>query len=183
MKSLLSTVALAAAVSSLPFFASGASAATDIGLLGCHSDGSTGFIIGSSDKLVCEFTPAGGGPREVYAATLDTFGLDVGVTGRTAMQWAVLSAGNDPYEPNSLAGTYTGASAEASAVVGGGANILVGGGSGYTLQPVSIQEQEGINAAIGVTKFTLTPAAPVVVPDTAVVVPAEPAGSGAVRPK
>ena len=100
------------------------------------------------------------------------------------MQWAVLEAGNNPYQPNGLAGTYTGASASASAIVGGGAHVLVGGGeSGLTLQPVSIQEQEGINAALGVSKFTLTPAQPVVTGQPKVAVPAKPAGPGAVIPK
>ena len=85
MTHFLSKLALAAAFAAAPFAVSSASAA-DIGLLGCHSDGSTGFVIGSSDKLVCQFTPAGDGPRELYAGNLDKFGLDVGVTGRTTMQ-------------------------------------------------------------------------------------------------
>ena len=184
MKTVLTTaLAAAAAIAVLPALSGAASAETKLGLLGCHSDGSTGFIIGSSKDLVCEFTPAGDGQREVYAGTLDTFGLDVGVTGRTTMQWAVLETGTNPYKPQALAGTYTGASANASAIVGGGANVLVGGDNGYTLQPVSVQEQEGINAAIGVSKFTLAPAQPVVTPDAKVAVPAEPAGAGAVVPK
>ncbi|MCB8838941.1 DUF992 domain-containing protein [Aurantimonas sp. VKM B-3413] len=184
MKTVLTTaLAAAAAIAAIPALSGPASAETKLGLLGCHSDGSTGFIIGSSKDLVCEFTPAGNGEREVYAGTLNTFGLDVGVTGRTTMQWAVLETGTDAYEPHALAGVYTGASANASAIVGGGANVLVGGDNGFTLQPVSVQEQEGINAAIGVSKFTLAPAEPVVTGDTKVEVPAEPAGAGTVVPK
>ncbi|HEX2019533.1 MAG TPA: DUF992 domain-containing protein [Aurantimonas sp.] len=165
MKIALSAIALATALAVSPLAAGSASAA-EIGFLGCNSDGSTGFIIGSSEDLVCDFTPADGGPVERYAATLDTFGLDVGVTGRTVMSWAVIAAGDGGYEPSALAGTYVGASADASAIVGGGANILVGGAdNSYTLQPVSIQAQEGINAAIGVSRFTLEPVAaqPVVI--------------------
>ena len=133
-----------------------------VGTLGCHGEGSTGFIIGSSEKLVCEFTPAGGQTGEVYAATLDTFGLDVGVTGRTVMTWAVVMAD-------------VGASADASAIVGGGANLLVGGSNdSYTLQPLSVTAQEGINAAIGVSKLTLQPAVPVPAQQLPVAVPATP---------
>lgn len=160
MKIVISSVALAAALAVSPL-AVGAASAGEVGLLGCSSDGNTGFIIGSSEDLVCDFTPADGGPVERYKATLDTFGLDVGVTGRTVMSWAVVAAGDGGYQPSALAGTYVGASADASAVVGGGANILVGGAdNSYSLQPVSVQAQEGINAAIGVTKFTLEAVAP-----------------------
>ncbi|MEX6508377.1 DUF992 domain-containing protein [Jiella sp. M17.18] len=183
MKTALSAIALSAALAAVPMFAGQASAATKLGLLGCHSKGSTGFIIGSSKKLICEFTPANGGKRRVYAGTLNTFGLDVGVTGRTTMQWAVLETGTSPFKPAAMAGVYTGATANASAIVGGGANVLVGGDNGYTLQPISIQEQEGINAAIGVSKLTLKAAVPVPTPEKAVAVPATPVGRGAVVPK
>lgn len=175
MKIALSSLALATALATTPLLASGASAETRIGMLGCNSDGSTGFIIGSTDNLVCEFTPADGGAPELYAATLDKFGLDVGVTGRTVMSWAVVSADANPYTPNSLAGTYVGATADASVVVGGGASVLVGGNNdSFSLQPVSVQAQEGINAALGVAKFTLAPAVAVATPPAAVVVPVEP---------
>ena len=183
MTHFLSKLALAAAFAAAPFALSSASAA-DIGLLGCHSDGSTGFVIGSSDKLVCQFTPAGDGPRELYAGNLDKFGLDVGVTGRTTMQWAVVSAGTSPYQPNSLAGSYSGASASASAVVGVGANVLVGGGdSGLTLQPVSVQEQEGINAALGVAKLTLVAGEPVVTGQEKAPIAVDQVAPGTVVPK
>lgn len=175
MKIALSSLALATALATTPLLASGASAETRIGMLGCNSDGSTGFIIGSTDNLVCEFTPADGGAPELYAAALDKFGLDVGVTGRTVMSWAVVSADANPYTPNSLAGTYVGATADASVVVGGGASVLVGGtNDSFSLQPVSVQAQEGINAALGVAKFTLAPAVAVATPPAAVVVPVEP---------
>ena len=40
--------------------------------------------------------------------------------------------------------------------MGVGANVLGGGPSdSFLLQPVSVQEQAGLNAAAGVTRFTL----------------------------
>jgi len=52
--------------------------------------------------------------------------------------------------------TYVGASAEVTAAIGAGANLLVGGsGQAFTLQPLSIQTQTGINIAIGVSQFQL----------------------------
>ncbi|MBP0615631.1 DUF992 domain-containing protein [Jiella mangrovi] len=177
-------LALATATAlSLPLFAMPASAALKAGTLGCHSKGSTGFIIGSSDDLVCEFTPAGGGPREVYTGTLNTFGLDVGVTGRTVMTWAVVTEDGNAYRNGALAGTFVGATADASAIVGGGANVLVGGANdSFSLQPLSVTAQEGINAAVGVAKLTLQPAAAVPAAPAPAVVPAQPVGNGEVRP-
>jgi hypothetical protein len=53
----------------------------------------------------------------------------------------------------------TGVGANASVGPGAGANILVGGtGRAFSLQPVSVQGQEGINFAGGVTTVTLNPA-------------------------
>ncbi|MEF2073160.1 DUF992 domain-containing protein [Consotaella aegiceratis] len=135
-----------------------AHADAELGSLTCHSEGHTGFIVGSSENLLCEFDPANSQePPETYTATLDTFGLDVGVTGDTVMEWTVLAASPDAYKPWSLEGTYSGAKADASFAAGAGVKVLVGGpDSGFTLQPLSVQAQEGVNAAIGVTKFTLT---------------------------
>lgn len=43
-----------------------------------------------------------------------------------------------------------------TATVGAGANLLVGGSSqAFTLQPLSLQTQTGINFAIGVSQFQL----------------------------
>ena len=155
MKTLLAAGLLAALAAALPGGA--ARAETKLGVLSCSSDGATGFIIGSSENVACAFKPANAAGRtEGYAGTLDTFGLDVGVTGETQMAWVVLSAGAGAYAPGSLAGSYVGASADASVAAGGGVKVLVGGAGGaITLQPLSIQTQEGINAAVGVTKFTL----------------------------
>ena len=185
MNTFKTTLALAAASAlSLPLLAMPASAEVNVGTLGCHSDGATGFIIGSSEDLVCEFTPAGNGQTEVYAGKLNTFGLDVGVTGRTVMTWAVVTADGGAYQNGALSGTFTGVSADASAVVGGGAKLLVGGANdSFSLQPLSVQAQEGVNAAIGVSKLTLTSAVAVPAAQAPVVVPAQPVGNGEVRPK
>ncbi|MCQ8780838.1 DUF992 domain-containing protein [Mangrovibrevibacter kandeliae] len=161
----LRSAALALAAGAAALAPMSAFADAKLGTLTCHSDGHTGFIIGSSDNVVCAFTPANDAiGEEVYAGTISNIGLDVGITGETLMTWTVLAASLDTYEPGSLAGTYVGASADASFAAGGGAKVLVGGPSdGFTLQPLSLQAQEGVNAALGVTNFTLKAAHPVAV--------------------
>ena len=71
-------------------------------------------------------------------------------------KWRVLAPTGNVYAPGVLAGNYSGVSAEATVVVGAGANLLVGGSNRtYTLQPLSVQAQTGLNAAAGVTSFQL----------------------------
>jgi hypothetical protein len=115
------------------------------------------MIIGSSKKLNCTYTPSDPNiPKEDYVGHVDKFGLDVGVTGKSVMQWLVLAPTKSGYGPGALAGNYAGASAEATAGVGAGANVLVGGSHRtFTLQPISVQAQTGVNVAAGVTSFHL----------------------------
>ena len=57
-----------------------------------------------------------------------------------------------------LAGSYGGVGAEATVGAGLGANVLVGGGGSgraFSLQPLSLEGQVGINVAAGVTTVTL----------------------------
>ena len=123
-----------------------------VGMLECSIQGGAGFIIGSSKDLNCTFRPS----SKALAPEVYKFGLDVGVTEKTLMQLLVLAPTADIYAPGALAGNYVGASAEATAAIGAGANVLVGGSERtFTLQPVSIQAQTGLNLAVGVSQFQL----------------------------
>jgi hypothetical protein len=131
-----------------------AAAATKVGVLQCDVAGGVGFIIGSQKSMTCVFTPDVG-PVEQYTGAVTKFGLDIGVTAKTVVVWAVLVTG-PRYQPRSLVGNYGGVSAEASVVVGAGANALIGGNNNsIVLQPLSVQGQAGVNLAVGVTNFQL----------------------------
>ncbi len=70
------------------------------------------------------------------------------------MQWLALAATADIHAPGALAGDYVGASAQGTAGVGVGANLLVGGSNkSFTLQPLSLQTQTGLNLAVGVSRL------------------------------
>ena len=129
----------------------------ELGVLDCAIGGGTGFIFGSSKDLSCTFTPADKSfAPEAYFGAVNKYGLDIGTTKQTVMQWLVLTPLKNIYAPGALAGDYIGASAEVTATVGAGANLLVGGSSqAFTLQPLSLQTQTGINIAIGVSQFQL----------------------------
>ncbi|MEP9387947.1 DUF992 domain-containing protein [Mesorhizobium sp. KR9-304] len=126
-----------------------------LGLLTCEIDGGTAMIIASNKGLSCTFKSSRGGGREYYTGFISKFGVDLGVTHQGSLQWAVLAVSRD-YEDGQLAGDYLGVNAEASIVAGGGANLLVGGFQrSFTLQPLSVQAQTGVNLALAVTSMKL----------------------------
>lgn len=128
-----------------------ASAATRTGTLVCTVAPGMGFIIGSRKKLDCMFRAKTGVER--YTGTINKLGLDVGITTGGKIAWAVLEPSR---RHGDLGGTYVGASAEATAGVGLGANVLVGGGNGgISLQPLSISGQKGLDIAAGISSITL----------------------------
>ena len=124
------------------------------GTLTCDISGGIGFIIGSQKAINCSFVPVVAGPPEFYSGTINKLGIDLGGTRSGVMVWAVYAPTNRA--GGFLAGTYIGGSAEATVGAGVGANILVGG-SNHTveLQPISVQEQTGINVAAGIAEIEL----------------------------
>jgi len=124
------------------------------GQLDCNVSAGVGLVIGSQRTVSCTFTPANPGPIEHYTGTISKIGLDIGVTAGGQMVWLVFAAA--PWQPGALQGAYVGGSAEASVVAGVGANALVGGfNRSFTLQPLSIQGQVGLNIAAGVAGLEL----------------------------
>jgi hypothetical protein len=125
------------------------------GVLTCNEAGGFGFIFGSSKAINCTFAPPGGVPQH-YVGSIDKFGVDIGYTKGGVLVWAVFAPTTSP-APGSLAGSFGGVTASATAVVGAGANLLVGGsGSSISLQPLSIEGNTGLNVAAGVAALTLT---------------------------
>jgi hypothetical protein len=145
----------ATAVATVMLAAAGAASAgsgVKIGTLSCNVAPGIGFIIGSSKAMECQFSGSQG--IELYSGVINKFGLDIGVTGNQVLNWVVFAPGS--IEPGALQGTYVGATAEATAAIGGGANVLVGGfNRSFTLQPVSLSTQTGLNVAAGVAELVL----------------------------
>jgi hypothetical protein len=126
---------------------------TRAGVLTCNVSGGIGLIVGSQKSTVCTFNPRRG-RNERYVGFIRRFGLDVGVTRRGVLAWAVFSGGS--VAPGSLAGSYVGGAAEATVGAGLGANVLVGGSNrSIALQPVSVGGQTGLNFALGVGDLEL----------------------------
>jgi hypothetical protein len=104
--------------------------------------------------MICEFDPIDASESHHYSGSVGKLGLDIGVTNESYISWQVIASGD--LEPGSLAGNYVGASAQATAGVGLGANVLIGGSNdSITLQPLSIQGQTGLNIAVGIGTMKL----------------------------
>jgi len=124
-----------------------------VGILSCSVSGGIGLIVTSQKTTLCTFNPRRG-PNERYVGVIRRFGLDIGATRRGILTWAVFSRGS--VRPGSLAGSYVGGTAEATAGAGVGANVLVGGSNrSISLQPLSVSGQTGFNLALGVADFEL----------------------------
>lgn len=157
MKNILAAAAIATGlVGVLATSPSQAQQRVEAGLLSCNVAGGAGFIFGSTKRLACQFEAADG-RVEQYAGTIRKFGIDIGATAESVIVWGVLAPTVD-IPPDTLRGTYSGISAEATVGVGVGANALIGGNEeSIVLQPVSVQAQAGLNVAAGITSIELVP--------------------------
>jgi len=126
------------------------------GLLKCNVGSGWGFVFGSSKDLKCLYSPVEG-PVERYHGEIKKYGVDIGYTESGVVIWTVFAPTND-LKPGALKGTYVGASAEVSAGLGLGANVLIGGGNSIALQPLSVSGQQGLNVAAGIGSISLEPA-------------------------
>jgi hypothetical protein len=130
------------------------------GVLTCNVAPSIGLIVIERRDMTCVFAPTNtAGRSENYVGTLRKFGLTLGATAAGVIVWGVLSSVSGVPVRGSLAGEYAGAGADASIVVGAGANVLLGGSNkSFALQPLSVQGQIGLNFAIGISDLLLTSA-------------------------
>lgn len=134
-----------------------ASGGVRLGILTCDIGAGGGYLIGSAKTLDCTFKSARGGVDH-YTGFVRKIGVDLGYTAGGKIAWAVF-APTAGYHTGSLGGIYGGVSAEATAGIGLGANVLVGGTNGSIhLQPLSLTGQVGLNVAAASTSVTLTPA-------------------------
>lgn len=141
-----------AAVGLMASVSTAEAAALKTGVLSCHVNGGWGLVLGSSHKASCVFT-ASNGKKTKYNATITKVGVDIGYTENKNIAWVVFNLKGDGA---GLDGTYIGVNAEATVGAGLGANALVGGfNRNFALQPVSVQGQTGLGAAIAVQSLTL----------------------------
>jgi len=150
---ILKGTAIAVSVILAPMAHAQSSGNSQIGRLKCDVAGGVGLILGSKKKMTCVFTK-NDGTVENYEGRVTKIGVDIGITKKSHIMWAVLapSGANDE---GALAGLYDGVGAEATLAGGVGVNALVSAGNAFTLQPFSVQGQEGLNVAGGLQQIKL----------------------------
>jgi hypothetical protein len=153
----LASLAVAAALTAFVASPALAQSSLKVGTLTCDVSAGIGLLISQQQTMTCTFDPASGGPPDLYTGRIEKFGLALGAVQQGSMVWGVL-APTSGFPHGALAGSYGGVGAEATAGAGLGANLLVGGtGRSFSLQPLTVQGQAGLNFAAGVTTLTLTP--------------------------
>src|SRR5689334_19249775 len=99
-----------------------------VGTLSCSVSAGIGLIVASQRNVNCNLP-------EAYTGTMTIIGVDVGFTTGSAIVWGVFTDTNR--FAGMLTGIYVGATAQATAVAGLGANALVGGSNhSVALQPL-----------------------------------------------
>src|SRR5262249_42604251 len=113
-----------------------------VGVLTCIIYGGPGFIVFSNKPLYCDFVGVDG-RYERYRGNIRKYGIDIGSTGAAYLKWVVFAPARTLW-PGALAGSYGGATMEATVGAGVGAHALIGGSHrSISLQPFSAQVQAG----------------------------------------
>ena len=153
---------IAALALSAAFLASAASAPAQsslrVGTLACDVSAGIGLFVVQKHDPSLHLHAERRRAVDAYTGKIDEFGVALGEVAAGHLVWGVIAAA--PGLPRgALAGTYAGVGAEATLGVGLGANVLTGGtGRAFSLQPISVEGQTGLNIAGGVTTVTLVAA-------------------------
>lgn len=127
-----------------------------VGVLSCDVSAGIGHLVREKQTLNCVYHANGATRGDRYVGTLNEWGIELGDTEAGHLVWGVVATTTSGVSVGALAGEYLGVSADASLGVGAGANLLVGGSHrAFSLQPVSVEGQTGVNIAGGVTRLTL----------------------------
>jgi hypothetical protein len=125
-----------------------------VGMLNCNVASGWGFIFESTRDVNCTYAPKSGVAFH-YAGHISKFGVDIGYVQGGVMIWEIFAPGTD-IGPDALSGEYAGVTGGASVGVGVDANVLVGGSNkAISLQPVSLEGNEGLNVAAGIAALHL----------------------------
>ncbi len=126
-----------------------------LGTLTCRLTDVENDIVYTDEKFACSFEPSEG-KVESYIGQITEIGVNLSVVKNYTLTWYVVAGSLDTYKPGNLAGTYVGASADAAAGSGAGADYLVGGfNSEINLQPWALSSESGDGVSLDIEKFEL----------------------------
>jgi hypothetical protein len=147
MLALLAAAALVSAVD-----AKAEPAGVKVGVLNCAVGPGWGLVVGSQRDFDCAFKTDT--QTETYTGRITNLGVDIGRHDSGQLVWAVFAPAI--VQPGALAGHYGGITGGGTLGVGAEANVLVGGSrQSVSLQPVSLEGENGVALAGGVSGITL----------------------------
>lgn len=124
------------------------------GVLTCNVSGNSGYFFADDLTMDCVMLTHDG-EISCYEGTLSRFGLDVGVTLAKTQVWSILAVAKTP-RGEFLNGSYYGADIGASAFVGGGFGLNIGGFErSFVMVPISGYFHSGINVTASLTHLKL----------------------------
>lgn len=127
-----------------------------VGTLQCRLMGNSISVLVENQQIDCAYRDdAEGGFPAHYIGTLTKVGPNITINGPGELGWGVV-AETDHIGPGALAGNYVGPGVSAKVGVGGGGAMLVGGSdSTFSLQPFNVQAGSGFGWNAGVESLTL----------------------------
>ena len=156
----LASLAAALAMATLAAPPAPAQSTAQVGTLSCDVSAGVGMILMQKQTMTCLFTPRTGARPNLTSDASTSSAWRSAPSARAVLFGSVVAPATG-VPRGALSGTYTGVGAQASVGAGVGANVLVGGtGRSFSLQPVSVEGQTGLNIAGGVTTVTLLPPPP-----------------------
>lgn len=156
----LSTAAAASVMFAAPMHAAMAAGGVAMGVLECSSvrGSGTNWVLHSSVAVNCKFSSPYGEER-YRGETGIGFGVDLSYIQDRWMAFTVIGGASDVTAgAHALSGKYFGGKAGATVGVGGGAAVLLGGGSkNISLQPLAVEGNTGVGASGGLAYLFLEP--------------------------
>ena len=148
------SIALAALAAMTALATPAAAQNLQVGVLTCDVSKGTSLFVEQKQSMRCTFKHTGGSV-ERYGGRIKEYGLSLGNPGPAHLVWAVFSPSKN-VKAGALQGSYGGVTAGASVGVGMGANVLLGGfQKSFTLQPLSMSGEQGVNLALGIANVVL----------------------------
>ena len=142
-----------AAVSLHPGPADAANPGIKLGILKCDQVQGTGvnLLIHSTAQVTCLFTSITGERQAIYKGETGIgLGIDLNWKKTETIAFTVFGATTNVSGTHPLAGKYVGARASASAGIGVGAQVLLGGSNNqFSLHPLALEKSKGFGVAAG----------------------------------
>ena len=124
------------------------------GTLTCGIEPGVSFVVGSKRDVECVYIGFDGS-TEHFSGYLARYGVDVGVTARSALRWTVV-AGEYAFDPQMLAGAYVGPALALTPGIGSDVSVLYGGDDrAISLEPIGGELNTGVNVALGIAELRL----------------------------